>query len=242
MKIEKLNDQQIRCTLTREDLASRHIRLAELAYGSEKARALFRDMMEQASHDYGFDVEDIPIMIEAIPMSSEQIVLIITKVDTPEELDTRFSEFTHFGDDYPVAESGLMDAAPDIPEELIELLSRIRDELAARESSEDASERAKAADLASLFAFSDMEEAIPAARAVDAAYLGKSTLYRDEEEGVYLLYMHCGKNTPQEFNRITHTVGGYLNRYRGAYALEAYAKEHGRLIIRDKAISTLAQL
>ena len=40
MKIEKLNDHQIRCTLTSEDLATRNIKLSELAYGSEKAKAL----------------------------------------------------------------------------------------------------------------------------------------------------------------------------------------------------------
>ena len=47
MKIEKISNSQIRCILTGEDLASRQLRLSELAYGSEKARALFRDMMEQ---------------------------------------------------------------------------------------------------------------------------------------------------------------------------------------------------
>ena len=31
MKIEKLNDNQIRCTLTKEDLASRQLKLSELA-------------------------------------------------------------------------------------------------------------------------------------------------------------------------------------------------------------------
>ena len=30
MKIEKVNDNQIRCTLTREDLDSRHMKLSEL--------------------------------------------------------------------------------------------------------------------------------------------------------------------------------------------------------------------
>ena len=94
MKIEKLNDHQIRCTLTSEDLATRNIKLSELAYGSEKAKALFRDMMQQAAMDFGFEAEDIPIMIEAIPLSSEKIVLIISKVESPDELDTRFSNFT----------------------------------------------------------------------------------------------------------------------------------------------------
>ena len=55
MKIEKLNDHQIRCTLTSEDLATRNIKLSELAYGSEKAKALFRDMMQQAAMDFGFE-------------------------------------------------------------------------------------------------------------------------------------------------------------------------------------------
>ena len=62
MKIEKMNDHQIRCTLTSEDLATRNIKLSELAYGSEKTRALFRDMMQQAAMDFGFEAEDIPLM------------------------------------------------------------------------------------------------------------------------------------------------------------------------------------
>ena len=94
MKIEKLNENQIRCTLTHADLAARHLKLSELAYGTEKAKSLFRDMMQQASFDFGFEAEDLPLMIEAIPSSGDSIVLIITKVEDPEELDTRFSKFT----------------------------------------------------------------------------------------------------------------------------------------------------
>ena len=55
MKIEKVNDHQIRCTLTREDLASRRLKMSELAYGSDKARDLFKDMMEKANIEYGFE-------------------------------------------------------------------------------------------------------------------------------------------------------------------------------------------
>ena len=79
MKIEKVNDHQIRCTLTREDLADRELKLSELAYGTEKAKDLFRDMMQQASFEFGFEAEDIPLMIEAIPLNSECIVLIIDR-------------------------------------------------------------------------------------------------------------------------------------------------------------------
>ena len=68
MKIEKINDRQIRCTLTKEDLASREIKLSELAYGSDKAKALFQDMMQQAAEDFGFEAENMPLVVEAIPV------------------------------------------------------------------------------------------------------------------------------------------------------------------------------
>ena len=97
MKIEKINDNQIRCTLTKADLEDRQIRLSELAYGTEKAKDLFRDMMQQANYEFGFEADNIPLMIEAIPVSADSIILIITKVEDPEELDTRFSKFTPFG-------------------------------------------------------------------------------------------------------------------------------------------------
>ena len=98
MRIEKINEKQIRCTLNQKDLKDREIGISELAYGTAKAKALFRDMMEQASYELGFDTDDIPLMIEAIPLLPEALVLVITKVDDPDELDTRFSCFTEDSD------------------------------------------------------------------------------------------------------------------------------------------------
>ena len=81
MKIEKVNDHQIRCTLTKADLADRELKISELAYGTEKAKNLFRDMMQQASYEFGFDADDIPLMIEAIPLNSEcQKIYFITEI------------------------------------------------------------------------------------------------------------------------------------------------------------------
>ena len=94
MKLEKLSDTQIRCTLSKEDLSQRQLHLSELAYGSEKAKELFRDMMQQASIELGFEADNIPLMIEAIPISNDCLVIVVTKVEDPDELDTRFSRFS----------------------------------------------------------------------------------------------------------------------------------------------------
>ena len=50
--------------------------------------------MQQASVELGFEADDTPLMIEAIPVSPDCLILIVTKVEDPEELDTRFSRFS----------------------------------------------------------------------------------------------------------------------------------------------------
>lgn len=69
-------------------------------------------MIAQASFECGFEAEDIPLMIEAIPVSPDCIVLVITKVEDPEELDTRFSKFAPSDDDDDYAD--LLDSDDDM--------------------------------------------------------------------------------------------------------------------------------
>jgi len=94
MRIERINENQIRCFLNKEDLDSRHLKLSELAYGTENARQLFQEMMHWAKVKFDFQATDIPLMIEAVPTSDHSIVLILSKISYPEELDTRFSTFS----------------------------------------------------------------------------------------------------------------------------------------------------
>lgn len=60
MKIERINENQIRCTLTSFDLSARNINIVELAYGTEKAKKLFREMIQRASNEVGFEAEVFP--------------------------------------------------------------------------------------------------------------------------------------------------------------------------------------
>ena len=129
MKIERLSENSIRCTLNRADLNSRELKISELAYGTEKAKSLFKDMIAQASFECGFEAEDIPLMIEAIPVSPDCIVLVITKVEDPEELDTRFSKFAPSDDDDDYAD--MLDSDDDMHDidDGSSLLNRINEAL-----------------------------------------------------------------------------------------------------------------
>ena len=166
MKIEKVNENQIRCTLTREDLASRQIKLSELAYGTEKAKNLFRDMMQQANFEFGFEAENIPLMIEAIPLNAECIVLVITKVEDPEELDTRFERFSPSSDEYEEE-----DSADFAPEEAMDLFRRINEEARPELPEPEAQEPAPR-----MLRFDSLSRMMDAAALVSKSFVDESAL------------------------------------------------------------------
>lgn len=245
MKLERVNDHQIRCTLTKNDLADRQLKLSELAYGSEKAKSLFRDMMQQASYELGFEANDIPLMIEAIPLSSESIILIITKVEDPDELDTRFANFApNIKDETDDAVSEIMKSVEEEMPEVLDLFRKISQEVAKNpEILEDAKEKIKkeieSSDLSKAFTFDSLSEVIKAAKVISKVYKGRNSLYRDDVSDGYVLSISKSDHTTEEFNKICNCLSEYGQMQRSTPATEAYFEEHGNCIVADNAIETL---
>jgi adapter protein MecA 1/2 len=240
MKIEKMNENQIRCTLTKEDLASRQLKLSELAYGTEKAKTLFRDMMQQANFEFGFEAEDIPLMIEAIPMNAESIVLIITKVEDPEELDTRFSRFApDIADEEYIDEDE--DDEDDDSDEISDLFRRIQGK---RQDAEVASEPETDQKLVRirLFAFDSLSPAIDAAKVTASNYEGAATLYKDEKHSRYLLALVQGESSPETFDRVSNIISEYGTLQKASVTGLSYLEEHCEVLIADDALSRLGSI
>ena len=237
MKIEKLNDNQIRCTLTHADLAARHLKLSELAYGTEKAKSLFRDMMQQASFDFGFEAEDIPLMIEAIPASADSIVLIITKVEDPEELDTRFSKFTPFGE----ADTNVPEVLEKLEgaEEFLNLLNKVK-EAAADTKGTPTVPDAPAPFNVRLFSFESMDRVIQVAHLLGPVYHGSNTLYHDTENELYILALTQSDHSNNEFNKICNMLSEYGSLEKASGATLAFLEEHCDIMVSADAVQKLA--
>ena len=249
MKIEKISDNQIRCTLTRADLADRQLQLSELAYGTEKAKSLFRDMMQQAAFEFGFEAEDIPLMIEAIP-SADSIVLIITKVEDPEELDTRFSKF---------APSSIADAKKkkntpgklEGAEGLLDLLGKVQESFeaqaaqtakAASETSDDNTDKKDSGNNIRLFSFPVMENVLKAAHLLAPMYHGSNTLYKDDQEEMYLLALAQSDHSTADFNRICNMLSEYGALESASGATFAFLEEHCETFLSGNAVQQLANI
>lgn len=261
MKIEKVSDTQIRCTLTKEDLADRHLKISELAYGTENAKNLFRDMMQQASYEFGFEADDIPLMIEAIPVSPDTIILLITKVEYPEELDTRFSKFSDFGYDESYSGYG---AESDEPYEaasandILELFQKIQQE--AKDNAGNTKKKKsgtdefipldqavrrepKAAvpvDLTKLFLVSNLDTMSKISNVLDGYYHGDNSLFRDTQTHTFYLIVHKSSHTPEEFNKVCNILSEYSTQLNFSKSIEAYFNEHFDCMIRGQALQRFA--
>ena len=258
MKIEKINDNQIRCTLTREDLADRQIKLSELAYGTEKAKSLFRDMMLQAHDEVGFEADNIPLMIEAIPITADSIVLIITKVEDPEELDTRFSRFSPASSE----DSNSGHNAPEITgaDDILDLFHKLCESRAkdtpekskpeATPSDNDSSEpedktenskgdeKLPPVNLIRIFSFPDLDTVIEASKGLSGLFDGQNTLYKDST-GEFLLVLHQSGAAPESFNKVCNILSEYGKGKACTMSREAYLSEHQEIIIKNCALQKL---
>lgn len=255
MKIEKINDNQIRCTLTRADLEERHIRLSELAYGTEKAKDLFRDMMQQANSEFGFEADNIPLMIEAIPVSADSIILIISKVEDPEELDTRFSKFTPFSGDNsssgnapalePEGADDILDIFHKIYEaksKAMERLKKEQDETPKSDAPSSEKDATISVNLMREYLFPNLDTVIEAAHALNHFFQGYNTLYKDDKTGEYGLILHQEGTSPEDFNRVCNMLSEYGRGTSLSPGREAYLSEHSRYVISENALEKLINI
>ena len=255
MKIEKLNENQIKCTLTSEDLRERQISLGELAYGSEKAKALFRDMMMLAERDYGFVGEDVPIVVEAIPTSSSSLVMIITKVENPDELDMRFSRFTPGGENHDTEEEpaelfsgnrleSFDDVQNSIIGSVIKELKNIKSNIEGTEEEKmealKGMKRIKIPNVYRSFCFGSLEEAAEYAGMIASDFHGKSDLYRDRNAKRYYLVLFMGNTKAEIFNRVCNMGCEFGTVMKNETV--AYYKEYMKYMLAGDAVDRLAEL
>ncbi len=238
MKIERISDKQIRCTLYSEDLTARSINLMELAYGSNSARKLFNEMLHQASFEVGFDVSDTPIMIEAIPLANNGIVLVITKVDDPEEVDTRFARFTPLGEDGPAFTPDLLEGLEQIlrPENAIDANIVNTDE-----TTGSPDETATTAEYR-VFSFNCLDEVIDVARVIGTRCTYYNTLYKREDDSMYFLLLEYKDSDSPHIANICNILSEYGKKVSSNYSSNSFYNEHYTIIVKEKALQELSSI
>ena len=224
MKIEKVSDTQIRVTLNHADLKNRDIKIGELAYGSTKAQALFRDMMAQAYEDFGFETENVPLMIEAVPLSTDSIMIVVTKVEDPSQIDEKLDAIGERPTHRTFKE----------PEE-----DRLTDlELMGLKDAQHTSTPLDK-DVQLMYTFTNLDDICFTAHHIGHLYFGQNSLYKYNDK--YFLILHANKNSATSPSMLVGMLDEFGQRGHSSDLNEMFLVEHGKLMIKDNALDVLAK-
>ena len=220
MRIEKVNDTQIRVTLSHSDLNPRDIKISELAYGSQKAQELFRDMMTQAYEEFGFETENIPLMIEAVPLSRESIMIVVTKIEDPAQIDDRIEAL---GERPTHRTFKSQDDQVDTPTGKSPKVKKTTKE---------------AKNLILIYSFPSLDKLTDAGHRINPIYCGMNSLYKQDDDHYFIVlhpnFMH--KTNQEQLESVLDEFG---SKHVSSSLGEAYLTEHTTLLIKDKAIEVL---
>ncbi len=224
MKIEKVSDTQIKVTLNHSDLMDRNLKLSELAYGSQKAQALFKDMMAKANEEFGFETDNVPLMIEAVPLSADSIMIVVTKVDDPSQIEQKLEAIgerpTHRTFKEP-EEDRLTDLAlmgKDIPE---------------------VQAKGNDTDTGITYLFNDFDQICMAAHCVQPMFVGDNSLYKYNEK--YFLVFGKNKKSQASVEGMIGVLEEFGTRCPNSDLNDMFLKEHGQLMIDLHAVDVLSK-
>ena len=219
MKIEKLSDRQVRFHISRSDLERRGIKLSEFAYGSERAKALFRELLLWAEYKFNFVAHDVPIMIEAVPFSADEIILIVSKLN-PQELEAyQQNQKASLSPDHKAGQ----DTDPQ---------KAVRHLIPPRVPNEKTA----------LFAIDRLEDLLSLAQKIPQPNQVSSSLYRDLNNGIYYLLLSSPSDQQETFSLVQAITSEYGNLLDVPKFGEAYIAERFECILAESALSQLQSL
>lgn len=93
MRLERLNYNKIKIFLTFDDLTERGLTKEDLWHDAPKVHQLFREMMDEASDELGFEA-DGPVAVEVFSLQAQGMVVIVTKgnANYEEDFDDEYIE------------------------------------------------------------------------------------------------------------------------------------------------------
>ena len=213
MKIERISENQLKLTLTKDDLKERDIKLEDLITPSEKTQQLFRDLMEQALDEHNFISENTPLMIEAVPMGSDGIMIIVTKSGGNGKKGGKSSN----------------------------LLQQAQENRRWKKKPMDAMEHT--ADTASdilIYSFPHLDDVISVSLRLDSRFQGESAVYKNENK--YFLVLQGDTYTTEDVSENLELIlKEYGQKHISTPLAKYYLLEHGETIIADKAVKALAK-
>ena len=212
MKVERINENQLRYTFKTDDLAERDINISELSYSSEKTQQLFQEVLSLAQFESDFLSQSNTLMFEAMRVGVDTLVVVLTRVEPNSK--------TNQGE---VAVSLVPAARTECKyKRIMELLT---------------SKKTPLEDSYCVFSFSDIEILAASVTRLPGNFQGESSVYKMDGR-VFLMLKNAtrDKKTTYELEYVLHEYG--KKHVSNALSYQ-YLVERADVLIQDNAVQKL---
>ena len=242
MKIEKLNEKQVKFTLWTEDLEENDVEISDITSNSEKGEELLRMMIERAKDELGFETDEQSILIEAMTIDNECVVLILTKVDRNADDDTKNDLLGQLRQQVHEIARTHRENAEKERRTLPGSNKQPGDNMYKAAEAQDKQQSAQPEQAYLIFRFDDLDSLIYVSKLCGIYYDSDNTLYKNPKDQAYFLVATRNRNTAEEFDNLNNALQEYGMRYMQTSSTRFFIDEHYTRIIENTAIQTLAEL
>ena len=219
MKIERLNENQLRFTVWRKDLPDEDLTIADFTGHSEKADELIKYMMDKAREEFGFDAGSQSVIVEAIPVNTDCIVFLVTKMDD-ESAEDKFKYIKEL-------QKQALEMAKSIKDGSMDLSEKVEDEEKEEPHTVSGPVDNKTGQTMPYMIYTtpDMENLITVSHLVNGYYDSDNTLYKHYDDTAYYLIVTHNRNTNMEFERVCETLREFTEPYKFNYTTKYYMED-----------------
>lgn len=228
MKFEKIGNGALRCTLTQEDLARNGVGLDDFFTNTPNARNFLEKLIHIAEEEVGFRTTGNMMSIQAAIMSEDEIVLTFT------ESQVNGAEIIEHLRNMLSNRQGLIQQENE--EELDVLKELSQGETKPNDSSRDAEGYVYLVNFVSFARVRDFCKVLPKPEKT------RSRLYYLDKKEQYFLWADLNQSSRQYIYEFVASSMEYADSIEKDSSRSSYLEEHAKIIVRNHALETLAQL
>lgn len=228
MKVEKINENKVKITLTIDELKQRKINIKDIEKDATLARNLFIDLIEETKLDEDFVLDDSQLYIEASSDNNNLFIVTITKID-------------HMPD---ISKYSLKSKSSKTKIKTKALNNTIKTKVKVSRKVNTKLSKKKKNNIdyrvdSTLYAFNSMKTLLDACAIFkkENLYFGKNSLYRYQNK--YFILFEKSTINNKKFIKTFSVISEFCEKYYSEDLFDISVKENSKLIIKDNALQKL---
>lgn len=223
MEYRRIDKNTVQCIVTSQDMDDYGVTLGDIFERSERAEGFFRELIEEAHEEIGYDCEGANVAMQITPMHDDGMIITITH-----DAGASIKGFLeHIKDVMETIAGGGMPPVDDSKTKHVDHTSE-------KEKADNQPRDIR------IFEFSSMSDVLSFAE--DGFVAGQVKSYFGKADGKYYLVVIKNRCSWKNFNKLSAKAFEFANIIVDVNGKLVYLSEHGEGLIENGALTKLAKI